>query len=264
MPLTLECICLGGGLGACGLTALRFVVINFIQVNVNASVTVALPGGPSITATSTGVNPVDPSLWITDWDTMVTTWAFDRSLLSNAFGFCMAYWYWEADYTCVLSDGTSAVITVTIDTTGSGAEDCNDSAHPNSTGSLSTRLGTGFMFESKPLNGCNGVTISAGGVDPLIATPISDIRTQETPTCLCASGGIPPYTFYLIEGALGSGQSLNETTGCVEGTADGASPQTREITWRVVDSTGETAEVTCNYVFNGCGANPTGVGNWFF
>jgi protein-tyrosine phosphatase len=66
--------------------------------------------------------------------------------------------------------------------------------------------------------------------------------------CLCAKGGTPPYKFFVIAGQLPCGQTLNQATGCIEGSPDGACPGSEQITFMVIDSMALQATVDCGFI----------------
>jgi hypothetical protein len=56
--------------------------------------------------------------------------------------------------------------------------------------------------------------------------------------CLCATGGSGEYVYSIVSGTLPCGITLNPTTGCLEGTANGDCPGTTAVTFRVTDTGG--------------------------
>lgn len=61
--------------------------------------------------------------------------------------------------------------------------------------------------------------------------------------CLCASGGTPPYVYWIKSGSLPCGQNLED--GCIVGLDDGTCQPTRKIVFAVTDADGNTAETEC-------------------
>jgi hypothetical protein len=56
----------------------------------------------------------------------------------------------------------------------------------------------------------------------------------------------------LISGALPKGQTLNPSTGCIDGDEDGTFPGSDgDATFRVTDAAGDHADKTCN-IRRGC------------
>lgn len=78
-----------------------------------------------------------------------------------------------------------------------------------------------------------------------LACPIENVGLVGSPynSALIATGGVPPYTFSIIGGALPPGLSLNASTGVISGipTTIGAYSYTAQV----VDSQGNTATATC-------------------
>jgi YVTN family beta-propeller protein len=72
---------------------------------------------------------------------------------------------------------------------------------------------------------------------------------------LNAAGGVSPYTFSIISGALPPGLSLNSSTGAITGTP--TTQGTYNFTAQVVDSKGNTASASCSIVVISPGTNPT-------
>jgi len=72
---------------------------------------------------------------------------------------------------------------------------------------------------------------------------------------LNAAGGVAPYTFSIISGALPPGLSLNSSTGAITGTPTTAG--TYNFTAQVVDSKGNTASASCSIVVTTAGTSPT-------
>jgi len=74
-------------------------------------------------------------------------------------------------------------------------------------------------------------------------------------SALTATGGVAPYTFSIISGALPPGLSLNSSTGAITGTP--TMQGTYSFTAQVVDSQENTATASCSIVVTRAGATPT-------
>ncbi len=72
---------------------------------------------------------------------------------------------------------------------------------------------------------------------------------------LSAAGGVAPYTFSIISGALPPGLSLNSSTGAITGTP--TTEGTYNFTAQVVDSKSNTATASCSIVVTSAGTSPT-------
>ncbi len=103
---------------------------------------------------------------------------------------------------------------------------------------LSTPGGGGGVCFSGPIAG------DAHDFPPIDHEKIS--LSDSGQICLCVSGGSGgSYTFSIVAGNLASGQTLNPTTGCIEGEPDGAVPPSASVTFQVIDP-------------GGAGVGPTG------
>jgi uncharacterized repeat protein (TIGR03803 family)/YVTN family beta-propeller protein len=74
-------------------------------------------------------------------------------------------------------------------------------------------------------------------------------------SALTATGGVAPYTFSIISGALPPGLTLNTSTGAITGTP--TTTGTYSFTAQVVDSKGNTATASCSIVVTSAGTSPT-------
>lgn len=99
----------------------------------------------------------------------------------------------------------------------------------------------------------NTSTQTAAGIDPvawkrLIVNELTIAATNPPggtsgaaygPFTFVVSGGAAPYTWSVSAGSLGTGLTLNASTGVLSGTPTGAG--TRNFTVKVVDKTGQSA-----------------------
>jgi len=130
--------------------------------------------------------------------------------------------------------------------------------------------GFGFLSESSPLGSCletgsNAITAHGTDFQPVPLEDQFNIDDSDPDGfCLCVTGGVPPYVFAITNGSLPGGQSINATTGCLEGTADGTIGGTDSITITVVDATGASDTKTCGFT-KPCSARTTeAVGQIFY
>ncbi len=123
--------------------------------------------------------------------------------------------------------------------------------------------GNGYivLFGSTPLGACNGITLAGTTFEP---QPIKTTIAIQDGTCLCGSGGVMPYTYSIIEGNLPSGMGFDSKTGCMFGKPDGNFPGSASVTFGVTDALNDTAQITCNIIFNPCGSSPSGVTNYMY
>ncbi len=148
----------------------------------------------------------------------------------------------------------------------------NDGEHKCETGPHDTRSVcqdiSGTLFKSTPLGACNGCGSSHGQYYPPPTINVTVDVDNSGELCLCATGGSGDYSYSIISGQLPCGQTLNVSTGCIEGSPDGSCDGTSSITFRVTDAGGagpgstggETIGGTCR-VF-GSGATRISGGAW--
>jgi len=89
------------------------------------------------------------------------------------------------------------------------------------------------------------LTITCASSSAQVGSPYSSTVT--------ASGGVPPYTFAVVNGSLPPGLTLNSSTGAITGTP--SSEGTFSFTIQVTDSQGHTATANCAIVVKTCGTS---------
>jgi hypothetical protein len=282
LSLTLDCVCPGADIGVCELTALTFVV----------SISETLFGSPTIEADHTLVlyaNPDDPSaptitiseatsaelsfdLPLADWADLWTHYVVELTTVSSAlqvpvpafsaYDKIWATYYIRQDYLC--TNGATSANTHPV--ANAYTKDPQDFTQcETSPGDLRcvcyAGQGVGSLFyKSSPLGLCNGCVISDQQFEPVVdAAAKVDINSGNW--CLCATGGSGNYSYGLGEGQLPCGLSLDPTSGCITGVANGKCAGTPLFKFNVLDlSSQETATVTCGALGNSCSSG-TSLGN---
>lgn len=277
MPVTLECLCGGGGETPCSLVALDFVTtgwfvgeLGFFGFNVTNG-----PGGSTFFVNGNGTVGLSPiGDWLAAMEGVGITLGVGRSTSSDVFATAGGEFYILATYLCVNPDGVESTET-TISTYRGGDEvRCPD----NGMGAVFGSSVAGQWWHSRPLSDCTFISVvTSGGFTAPPTIPLKS-GTGSGEWCLCASGGTtfidseghefaPIYHFEIVSGVLPSGQVLDPDTGCITGEADGVDPGSDSITFRVLDvrsEDGAFADVTCGVILPGCtGPTVEPVGNSF-
>jgi hypothetical protein len=269
-PLSLACPAPGvPTLTFCTLTKFTFVLeVAYTSATIGAAhgVYVDYSGGGllAITNPSDGIHEFDiPLSVLPDWDSITVRGNIANSITQ----FCgpglyaSVQWKWKIrqTYDCYRldTDTTSQLEIDSFPTTGDFCEDDRpgDPCPIWSMAFAGAAGGQAFLWRSSPLGG-GGCDVTVGVFRPSPLDDIVDPEASDTGDwCLVASGGNPPYYFSVIAGSLGS-LTLNGTTGCLEGDIGGL-PGSGSVTFRVTDSAGATADVTCGLPV-GCGAEKLG------
>lgn len=276
-PLLLECFCGGDSVvQPCSISEVR-LFLNLIGSGEHQPIvgwSISYAGGTPITGTGTGL--VDISLtplvdWLTNWNSIaIEFWIESTAVVARTAqpsGVIMGIPMLFATFQCTDPTGSSVV--------ASGSDTCYGTASPNpdvedcdddvdhvvalrAVGNDSNFVG--LLFKSSPLNSCTEtphVVISNFLPNPTAAHRFLLTSSDDT-WCLCASGGTPPYKFFLADGALPCGQTLNQSTGCVEGAkTDSNCEPSNTLTFQVQDAGLNVAMVTCSYI-QPCGVEEFG------
>ncbi len=272
MPLTLVCLCGDTSGSICQLTrlVLRYTG-SFQHIGVNCGTPRFLLSSASAPysleylyeADVIGTKNQDlPLTLVNNWGDLIPLISIDSSLFQMpADGGCLysANFDIEQIYTCTDATGSKTWSIFSYNAAGSLGRCVDGNGVVRSVAKMGTGGGYAHIYASTPLGLCNGSSSTGGVFDPAPKSYI--IKTNAVNKCLCASGGVAPYSYAIVKGNLPSGQSLNPTTGCIEGVPDGVSPGTTSITFQVVDGAGSVAEVTCGFVPDFC---PVCAGNTFY
>ncbi len=282
MALTLQCIC-SPDASVCTLTSLvwNVEVITFngggVAMDAENILTLYHSTGAYVQLVSPAAGSYAfsiPLSAVSDWGSIGVSIFMDASAFqkpdppgSSYFSFG-AFYSIDQHYLCInLVTGEASTKTINARAENLGpTEKCQ-------TGDLLRGLVDGgissILYASTPLGDC----LSGG-----LAT--NDTTFQPDPShntynidesggiCLCATGGSGDYTYSIIAGSLAGGQSLNPDTGCIEGTPDGITPATKQITFRVTDLGGgdqtSTGGVTIGGTLRVFGAGATRIsgGSW--
>jgi hypothetical protein len=241
VALTLECVC-GPDVSLCNLIDLTWIMdVSVGQVGtIGATGFLDLDpgggGGPGMSGF--GAGHYEFSLSPTLFTDPTASLRVDASLFQTTPGehFTISVAdYIRQRYNCI-NAMTGDTRTKVVNAVGTAASTTHCQTGPD-TRSICTGL-TGTLFKSTPLGDCNGCTATLGLYRP---KPILDVAFNPDNSgslCLCATGGSGDYSYSIVSGNLPCGQSLNPTTGCIEGTPDGSCDGTTSITFRVTDAGG--------------------------
>lgn len=274
-PITLECLCEGGAVTPCTITALDFVVEDFENTLFGFGFDVTGGLGGTFTAISSGVVGLSPIAdWLVAMESLGITLNFGRSTSSDALETGYAAFFIRATYLCVSPEGHESTEYVISTYRGGGDAECPD----NGRGSVAGSSVFASWWHSRPLSDCTTISIpTSGGFTAPDANPVKSGQSSGD-WCLCPSGGTgfvdgeghefaPIFKFSIVSGVLPSGQRLDPDTGCILGTPDGVDPGTDSITFRVLDvrsEAGAFADVTCGLILPGCtGPVELPEGNYF-
>lgn len=272
-PITLECLCEGGAVTPCTISALDFITEDFENTLFGFGFDVT-GGLAPFTVLGNGVTALSPIAdGLVAMESMGITLNFGRSVSSDALETGYALFYVRATYLCIDPNGHPSTEYVISYYRGGGDGECPD----NGRGAVAGSSVFASWWHSRPLD-CTSVSVpTSGGFTAPDANPLKRGHGSGD-WCLCASGGTgfidgegnefaPIYHFSIVSGVLASGQRLDPETGCIVGTADGVDPGTDSITFRVLDGRSEGgayADVTCGVILPGC-TGPTELpeGNYF-
>lgn len=251
MPLTLDCFCAGDP----AVLVCTLVGVNFKgSVGANGSVTFNLSSVSGVFGfyfqNSSG--PFNVPLNVSNFLIALNTGGFHISFGLVAHGLAPAAGaQFEIEYVYQCRNLTSGVISTKTQNAFFNGFDFNrcESLGPpyelwlgvmgSGSANISGNLGSTF--------GCDTMVLS---MDATLFPPPDppQIASGNGKICVCPSGGTPPYQFIMTGGTLPCGQSFNSQTGCIDGAPDGTCAAQGPYTFRVYDSTGAFADVTCQII----------------
>jgi len=287
-PLTLNCYCPGdSSVTQCTVATLTFIVQGWTSAEYAV---VTLDGGPetisfNITNAERDVGLAPVPDWLDAWDslfvfmTLGSTLHFgecddvaaagdDPEIFGNA-GCSVSI---KVVWTCVdLGTGDTSTKTEIRTASGGGGEltclgPCGDPPQTiiyKTTYAGGSSVGGGTSFSRSLTDTCeffDSPPVSDFGTNPRDEEKF-EVNRADRDFCLCAGGGVPPYRYRIKSGLLPCGQALNWETGCITGTPDGTCHGTT-VVFEVIDSAGNTAEATCDFVPDCDGLDQ--IGNYAF
>jgi hypothetical protein len=184
------------------------------------------------------------SSWVAAWGTLVACLSMDASLHQvpsppgSQVQTAGAVYYIEQNYQCTdLITGAVTNYTAQARDTQGDVSDCPDGSLYRGRVFGGGGAINGIFFKSTPLGAClsGAIGICVGNFRPL-PQPNAINVDKSGMICLCASGGSGVLTYSIVEGQLPCGQTLNPSTGCIEGSPDGSCPGTDQITFKVMDT----------------------------
>lgn len=274
-PLTLQCVC-EGDLTAqtCQLDGLIFRVSCYYEgdysIAGNVLLTYTYAGG-----TLTGEAGTDAAEFTAgvpldvDWASLTLeisgTSSSSQPPAADKYALFVAVYSILETYICIdpVTGGVTRreVVSQPQQTTCDGCP--GDSIFPNR---VVATANTVTLYTSSPTGVCAASMVGVGAKCVRTAwdypPDAMTINFQGNNFCLCPDGGDPPYHFYIVDGNLPCGQTLNPDTGCTEGTADGSCEGTSTVTFGVIDQAGDTATVKCN-LLGDCNSLKPNMPNFF-
>lgn len=258
IPMSLSCFCPQGIPVSCDIIRLHITVAAGTDTTLNTW-SLSSPGLAPISVNDTEVYDSDiPIEWANA--SVSVFYHLDRSLLLTGLQKGSANVVAFAEYAC--GDGSHFTMEAFI--TASNSCVCSDEDGIRGFANIIFGSASGVIYKSSPLGGsgsCNGCAIEATGVFIVPTNPLVDAK--DTLWCICATGGTVahfdegdvygPKKYYIVEGHLAAGQTLNEDTGCVSGVADERFPASLQITFGAMDVvSGERVTTTCGSIVTGC------------
>lgn len=246
MPFAVDCVCPGGGLKVCSVTALKLVVTDLEMPYGQFR----LLGGPSdIDITAAGEYPLTPvSSWDAAWEDLYVWMKAERSLASDVDDSFLALFYVEATFECEDSEAGTSTFTKRLYNQELNVDECISDVL-RAFASTGAGVIAGAIVSSSPLASCQGFEVQSGNFDDIHNLTVVDVSTAGDGTvCLCPSGGVAPYV-YALKGILPSGVTFNASSGCFEGLPDGAQAGDTTLVITAFDASRpvQQATVTCQY-----------------
>ncbi len=247
MALTLECIC-SPDAAVCVLSQLVWVVDAFIsrQGTIGALniLTLNCAGGTfSTIANPEGHYEIDLPVEATveNWSSLGVSLSMDASLMQVPYPRFSQYYATSVNYSIRqyyrchnLITGAISKLNIISHTANPGASDlCEGGNRGVVTGGIGS-----IIYLSTPLGDCLSGALSTRDTEfqppPQIDNTVSIGDSSQI--CLCATGGSGNYSYSIVSGELPCGITLNQSTGCLVGEANGDCPGTTSIVFRVTDS----------------------------
>lgn len=257
MPLSVNCATPSSGVVICELDKMEFVLGDEVKVPTDGTITrFQLLGGPdSIDLLDEDIYQrrilLDPpAAWLAVWDELSIKFISQRPVLSSTEAITKIEFKIETTYTCTDAADLETEQKVKAYNSDIRTELCYEDTQLKAIGQLSNGLITHFLFSSSLFADCNGVTLEGGNFKMAPQNiQVVDVGASYNDICLDITGGTSPYGVTIIQGRLPSGRQLDQITGCITGEPDGNFGGTEDVIIQVVDSNGDTATVTCRYLY---------------